>query len=319
MSENFVLAAFRKMGEDPTSVRLMRNKYSGEPAGYAFVSFKAEEAAMDAMHKLNGKPIPGTNPVIRFRLNNATNNAGRGGGGGNAYMGSDKEYSVWVGDISADVDDYTLYRVFSQKYHSIKTAKVILDNNGFSKGYGFVKFGSEEEQQDALYKMSGYMGLGSKPIKICNAVPKPKEGSIIGSAGGGGGYPTAQSIISGQYDYSQYYDAYWQNYNWQNYYEQTAAAAAAANNHHQHHHHGSSGSHKYSSSVAAADNHHKKDEDDEMALVEHDVPLDVDKLNNETIEQDCNLWDALERTKWLPIEQLEIANVDSTSGSEDSP
>ena len=37
MSENFILAAFRKMGEDPLTIKLMRNKYTGEAAGYCFV------------------------------------------------------------------------------------------------------------------------------------------------------------------------------------------------------------------------------------------------------------------------------------------
>jgi RNA recognition motif-containing protein len=116
MSENFILAAFRKMGEDPQSVKLMRNKFTGEPAGYCFVSFGTDEAAVDSMHKLNGKPIPGTNPIIRFRLNNATS-------GQSKTLMADREFSVWVGDLSSDVDDYNLYRVFSTKYTSIRTAK----------------------------------------------------------------------------------------------------------------------------------------------------------------------------------------------------
>lgn len=281
MSENFILAAFRKMGEDPISVKLMRNKYTGETAGYCFVSFKAEEAAMDAMHKLNGKPIPGTNPIVRFRLNNATQSANR------AIVG-DREFSVWVGDLSSDVDDYSLYRVFSAKYTSIKTAKVILDASGFSKGYGFVKFGLEDEQQDALYKMNGFCGLGSKPLKICNAVPKPKDGVSSN-------LPTAASIIAnsigGSFDYSQYYDpsSYWQNYNWQSYYEQPQAQDT--NNYQQY----------------SAD--YTQQEDDDLALVDHKATVDADKLNNEANERDCNLWDALERSKWLPIEQLEVSTV----------
>lgn len=49
-----------------------------------------------------------------------------------------------------------------------------MDSSGFSKGYGFVRFGSEDEQKNALYAMNGYIGLGTKALKICNAVPKPK-------------------------------------------------------------------------------------------------------------------------------------------------
>lgn len=167
MTENFIIAAFHKMGENPQTVRLMRNKYTGEPAGYCFVNFMSDEQAIDAMHKLNGKPIPGTNPIVRFRLNSASNS--------NKLPGNEREFSVWVGDLSSDVDDYNLYRVFSNKYSSIKAAKVILDSSGFSKGYGFVRFGIEEEQKAALYEMNGYIGLGLKPLKICNAVPKPKN------------------------------------------------------------------------------------------------------------------------------------------------
>lgn len=152
----------------------MRNKYTGEPAGYCFVNFLSDDQSIDAMHKLNGKPIPGTNPIVRFRLNSASNS--------NKQPGSiPAEFSVWVGDLSSDVDDYNLYRVFSNKYSSIKTAKVILDSSGFSKGYGFVRFGMEEEQKAALYEMNGYMGLGLKPLKICNAVPKPKSSLASGA------------------------------------------------------------------------------------------------------------------------------------------
>lgn len=117
MTETFILSAFRKMGENPLSVKVMRNKFTGEAAGYCFVHFATDEEAIDAMHKLNGKPIPGTTPLVRFRLNNASNT-------GRSLI--DREFSVWVGDLSPDVDDYNLYRVFSSKYNTIKTAKGML-------------------------------------------------------------------------------------------------------------------------------------------------------------------------------------------------
>lgn len=169
MTEHFVLAAFSKMGENAQGVRLMRNKYTGELAGYCFVTFASSEQAIDVMHKLNGKPIPGTNPIVRFRLNGASSSSHKG-------HHFEREFSIWVGDLSSDVDDYGLYRVFSNKYSSIKAAKVVLDSSGFSKGYGFVRFSSEEEKCEALQRMNGYVGLGSKPLRLCCAVSKPKGG-----------------------------------------------------------------------------------------------------------------------------------------------
>lgn len=212
--------SFRKMGENPQTVKVMRNKFTGEPAGYCFVHFANDEEAIDAMHKLNGKPIPGTNPVVRFRLNNASN-TGR--------TALDREFSVWVGDLSPDVDDYNLYRAFASKYNTIKTAKVILDSSGFSKGYGFVRFGSEDEQKNSLTAMNGYVGLGTKALKICNAVPKLKGPPTTPPSNSGGVAPSPAAYPS--QDYSQYYDpsAYWGNYaSWQGYYDQASDMSQVA-------------------------------------------------------------------------------------------
>lgn len=101
---------------------------------------------------------------VRFRLNHASTTG---------KPAAEREFSIWVGDLSTDVDDYSLYRAFAAKYSSIRTAKVILDSSGFSKGYGFVRFANEEEQKNSLVTMNGYRGLGTKSLKICNAVPRP--------------------------------------------------------------------------------------------------------------------------------------------------
>lgn len=41
-------------------------------------------------------------------------------------------------------------------------------------------------------------------------------------------------------------------------------------------------------------------------FLEHKFVLDAEKMNRETTERDRSLWDALESSKWLPIEQLEV-------------
>ncbi|KAF6214754.1 hypothetical protein GE061_009497 [Apolygus lucorum] len=201
MTESFILASFQRMGEKPLNVKVMRNKFSGEPAGYCFVHFENDDEAIDAMHKLNGKVIPNTNPAVRFRLNTASNQ-------GKIVM-NDREFSLWVGDLSQEVDDYTLYKCFAAKYQSIKAAKVILDASGYSKGFGFLRFGLEEEQKHCLAHMNGYKGLGSKPLKISNAIPKSQRGP------NSNGPPMPQQAGGYQYppDYSNYYDPnYWQHY-----------------------------------------------------------------------------------------------------------
>lgn len=366
MTENFIIAAFRKMGEEPTTVRLMRNKYTGEPAGYCFVNFATDELAMDAMHKLNGKPIPGTNPIVRFRLNSASNSY--------KILGNEREFSVWVGDLSSDVDEYQLYKVFSAKYTSIKTAKVILDSSGFSKGYGFVRFGIEEEQKAALYEMNGYVGLGTKPIKICNAVPKPKNELVASNSGGialGAAAAAAVAAVTGANgtygygsgptglgagvgnssaatsatDYAQYYDSstatsaaaaaaaatYWQGYNpWQGYYEQGNSPTTDINSaaYYQHSNnpqtlaqsaeawsaqraaqyeqqHAAAAAAAATVAAAVAANSNPTEILNDYSLVEYKHSIDIDQMNRESLDADRNLYDALESSKWLPLEQLE--------------
>ncbi|CAH2243017.1 tRNA selenocysteine 1-associated protein 1 isoform X1 [Pararge aegeria] len=286
MTESFIMAAFHRMGQRPLAVKVMRNKFTGEPAGYAFVHFQTDEEAIDTMHKLNGKPIPGTFPVVRFRLNTASREA-------RSNIQQEREFSVWVGDLSPDVDDYSLYRVFAGKYNSIKTAKVILDGSGYTKGYGFVRFGSEDEQRNALYAMNGYTGLGNKPLKICTAVPKPK--GAVTPQNSSPATANAPTYNSGT-EYNHYYDpsAYWQNYSaWSGYYGQDQNAAATQPQQQQ------------PQLPDTAQPPPAKVQNDELALVDHKRVIDVDQMNQEFLDPELCVWDALEASQWFPQEIVE--------------
>lgn len=63
------------------------------------------------MHKLNNKIIPNSAPPTKFRLNH-TSLGGK--------MAMEKDFSLWVGDLSPDVDDYTLYKGFASRYPSVR-------------------------------------------------------------------------------------------------------------------------------------------------------------------------------------------------------
>ena len=64
MDESFLQSALEKIGQNNViSIKVMRNKFTGEPASYGFVNFDNDHQALMAMHKLNGKVFPNTNPV----------------------------------------------------------------------------------------------------------------------------------------------------------------------------------------------------------------------------------------------------------------
>ena len=71
MDETFILKALQEVGEDKVaSVKVIKNKFTGEPASYGFINFSTDHYALMAMHKLNGKVIPNTSPVSMVTSSN---------------------------------------------------------------------------------------------------------------------------------------------------------------------------------------------------------------------------------------------------------
>ncbi|KAJ5761388.1 RNA-binding protein [Penicillium manginii] len=166
IDENFIRNLWFQMGEQ-VNVKMIRDKFSGSNAGYCFVDFSSPAAAAKAL-SLNGTPMPNTNRV--FKLNWAT-------GGGLADRSRDDrgpEYSIFVGDLGPEVNEYVLVSLFQSRFPSCKSAKIMTDPiSGMSRGYGFVRFSDENDQQRALTEMQGVY-CGNRPMRISTATPKNK-------------------------------------------------------------------------------------------------------------------------------------------------
>jgi hypothetical protein len=176
IDENFIRNLWFQMGEQ-VNVKMIRDKFSGN-AGYCFVDFASPAAAAKAL-SLNGTPMPNTTRA--FKLNWAT-------GGGLADRGRDDrgpEYSIFVGDLGPEVNEYVLVSLFQSRFPSCKSAKIMTDPiSGMSRGYGFVRFSDENDQQRALSEMQGVY-CGNRPMRISTATPKNK-GPGVGPGGGMG-------------------------------------------------------------------------------------------------------------------------------------
>ncbi|RMZ85648.1 hypothetical protein DV737_g613, partial [Chaetothyriales sp. CBS 132003] len=183
IDENFVRNLWFQIGEQ-VSVKMIRDKFSGSNAGYCFVDFSSPQAASKAL-QLNGQAMP--NSTRPFKLNWAS-------GGGLADRRDDRspEYSIFVGDLGPEVNEYVLVSLFQSRFPSCKSAKIMTDPiSGMSRGYGFVRFSEEQDQQRALTEMQGVY-CGNRPMRISTATPKNKGGpSGMNPLIGGGplGYP----------------------------------------------------------------------------------------------------------------------------------
>ena len=86
------------------------------------------------------------------------------------------EYSIFVGDLGPEVNEYVLVSLFQSRFPSCKSAKIMTDPlSGMSRGYGFVRFSDESDQQRALSEMQGVY-CGNRPMRISTATPKNKGG-----------------------------------------------------------------------------------------------------------------------------------------------
>lgn len=351
MDDAFLQTALSKMGENQlVSIKVMKNKFTGEPASYGFINFNSDHHALMAMHRLNGKVIPDSTPPVRFKLNHQSTR----------LMAGERDCSIWVGDLTPDVDDLQLYKFFADRFNTVRTAKVVLDNNGFSKGYGFIRFGDEKEQQTALASMMGVSGLGAKPIRVSIAVAKSKDrgiassiepstASAIASMVTGGNQAAAAAAAqaaaaanpgsaAAAQDYNSQYWQYYQNWSqyaaWSQYSQQYPEYAGQ--------YQGQGGqpgappppqppppddggqkapnSAKSAKHVAIEDGYYggygideaSLLEGDEFELVEHSAPMDVDLANKKYLARTEEFWDTLHNTGWWQYEEPEVQTKKSS-------
>ncbi|TYI19153.1 hypothetical protein ES332_A07G144600v1 [Gossypium tomentosum] len=163
VDESYLNSCFAHTGE-LVSIKIIRNKITGQPEGYGFVEFVSHQAAERILQTYNGTPMPGTDQM--FRLNWASF------GIGERRTDPGLEHSIFVGDLASDVTDYLLQETFRAHYPSVRGAKVVTDpNTGRSKGYGFVKFADEMERNRAMTEMNGVY-CSTRAMRISAATPK---------------------------------------------------------------------------------------------------------------------------------------------------
>uniref|UniRef100_A0A646QD93 tRNA selenocysteine-associated protein 1 n=1 Tax=Hemiscolopendra marginata TaxID=943146 RepID=A0A646QD93_9MYRI len=303
MDDAFLRQAFSEMGENFRSVKIMKNKFTGTILGYCFLEFDSEETALRVLHKLNGRILPNSSPPKRFKLNHANYNKEH------AYT---KEFSLFVGDLSLEVDDFAFYKAFASRYPSVRAAKVVLDTSGRSRGFGFIRFADESDQQQALIQMQGYTGLGTKPIRISLATQKRVEIQ----------YQTRPDVLTGPtvtttptttttaqqvttQDYSQYYQNYDQYQTYYNQWQEYSQYYNYAYNYGYGYGYGTdyqTGMYGYDTTGALTGTAEGTYEVADITVEEHDDPLDIDKENEEYMKRSEELYTAIEESRWTPLE-----------------
>lgn len=90
VTEDDLKEAFESFGQI-SSVNVIKDKFSGEPRGFAFVEMPSKDEAESAIEGLNGTDLKGQSLNINEARPRPDNRGGRpgggGGGGGRGYSG----------------------------------------------------------------------------------------------------------------------------------------------------------------------------------------------------------------------------------------
>jgi len=150
INETQLFEVFKKVGP-VASIRVCRDTVTRRSLGYAYVNFHNYTDAERALDLLNYKELNGRQMRIMWSQRDP---ALRKSGNGN----------IFIKNLDKSIDNKALYDTFSA-FGNILSCKVSMDENGGSRGFGFVHYDSREAAVQAISKVNGMLLCG-KPCFV---------------------------------------------------------------------------------------------------------------------------------------------------------
>lgn len=170
-SEEEFSALFKPYGSI-TSIYLEKDQ-DGKSKGFGFVNFESHESAVRAVDELNDKEINGQ----KIYVGRAQKKRERMEELKKQYESTRLEklskyqgVNLFVKNLDDTIDSEKLEEEF-KPFGAITSARVMVDETGKSKGFGFVCFSTPEEATKAITEMNQRMVLG-KPLYVALAQRK---------------------------------------------------------------------------------------------------------------------------------------------------
>ncbi|XP_042470337.1 polyadenylate-binding protein 2-like [Zingiber officinale] len=178
VTEDTLLEVFGEFGKITSCVVMKEG--DGKSKCFGFVNFENPEAAAQAVQELDGKKFDDK----EWYVGKAQKKSEREQELKEKFAKSKQEstekfqgVNLYLKNLDDSIGDDSLRELFAG-FGTITSCKVMRDNNGKSKGSGFVAFQSPEDASRALSEMNGKM-VGSKPLYVAVAQRKEDRRAIL--------------------------------------------------------------------------------------------------------------------------------------------
>jgi len=156
VTEAMLFELFSSIGQ-VASIRVCRDAVSRRSLGYAYVNYNVAADGERALEELNYTLIKGKPCRIMWSQRDpALRKTGQG--------------NVFIKNLDAAIDNKALHDTFAA-FGNILSCKVAQDEQGNSKGYGFVHYETAEAASSAIKSVNGML-LNEKKVFVGHHIPK---------------------------------------------------------------------------------------------------------------------------------------------------